>query len=131
MLIDQAARLKPGFTAGRPVVLGDGQTWTFGLPRLRLAPRRDGAGFRTAVGRAGLPDYERWYNVLTGVERPPVDEYWAVRMTAAATMLTLNYELSDAELDELLAFEDDGPDGPYHTRWGEIDAAVMGLIPKP
>ncbi len=131
MKIDCESRRLPGFTDGRSVVLGDGQAWTFARPKLRLAPRREGERIGVAVGRAGLPDYERWYAVITGAQRPPVEEYWAVRMEAAATMLGLNYELSDSELAILLEYQDDGPDGPFTARWDEIDRAVMCILPKP
>ena len=82
--IDEKSRRKPGFTPGAAVVLADGQEWTFALPRLRLTPRRSGDGFAVAVNRVGLPDYARWEAVLCAEVQVPTEEYWSVRMTAAA-----------------------------------------------
>jgi hypothetical protein len=49
-------------------------------------------------------------------------------MTAAATLLLANYDLTDDELESLLVWEDGDPvsDG----RWGQIDDAVLGIVPK-
>jgi hypothetical protein len=130
--IDEQSRRKPGFTDGRPAELADGQEWTFALPRLRLSPAREGDTdrYRVRLGRAGVPRYQKWHEVITGAVLTPVEEYWDTRMDAAACLLRANYELSDDELDELLAYEDDGPQGPYTTRWREIDQAILGILPK-
>jgi hypothetical protein len=100
--IDEKSRRKPGFSAGVAVMLADGQEWTFPPPRLRLSPVRSGDGFTVTVNRVGLPDYPRWEAVLCNEAQVPATEYWTVRMTAAATLLLANYELTDEELGALL-----------------------------
>jgi hypothetical protein len=127
-MLDERSRRKPGFTPGVAVVLADGQEWTFPLPRLRVTPRRDGDRYAARVGRVGLPDYEHWAEVLTGSVMLPPEEEWAVRMGAAATMLEQNYELSEAELEELLVWEADDPESD--ARWDAIERAILGIRPK-
>ena len=127
--IDEKSRRKPGFTPGVAVVLADGQEWKFPPPRLRLSPVRAGDGFAVAVNRAGLPDYPRWEAVLYSEAQVPAEEYWTVRMTAAATLLLANYELTDQELDSLLVWETGDP--AADERWDRIDEAILGVVPKP
>jgi hypothetical protein len=59
----------------------------------------------------------------------PAEEYWTVRMTAAATLLLANYELTDEELGSLLVWETD--DRAADERWDRIDEAILGVVPKP
>jgi hypothetical protein len=126
--IDERSRRKSGFIDGLPVVLGDGQEWTFPLPRLRLTPQRDGDRYKVRVGRAGLANYERWVEVLTGSLPLPPEAMWDLRMDAAATLLSLNYELDESELEELLVWEAGDP--ASEERWAQIDRAILGLRPK-
>jgi len=127
-MIDEKARRKAGFAPGLAVVLADGQVWFFTLPRLRLTPRRSGDEFRVVVGRVGLPDYERLESVLQMDVAVPVDEFWNVRMTAAATLLLANYDLTDAELESLLVWEAGEP--AAEERWDRIDDAILSIVPK-
>src|SRR4051794_18267454 len=102
-MLDEMSMRKPEFTSGVPVVLGDGQEWTFALPRLRLSPciTSDGT-ISVSVNRSGLPRYEHWVRVITGAVQLPIDEYWVVRMQAAATLLLANYAIAGDELAILL-----------------------------
>jgi hypothetical protein len=126
--IDEATRRRTGFTAGLAVTLADGQEWIFPVPRLRVTPRRSGAGFVARVNRAGLPDYEGWVAVIVGDIPVDPEEAWSIRMTAAATLLLSNYELSDDELAELLVWESD--DAASQERWEQITDAILGVVPK-
>jgi hypothetical protein len=128
---DESSRRKPGFIAGCPVTLADGQEWTFPLPKLRLSPRRAEDRYVITAGRVGFPRYREWVEAITAAPGQIGGiAYWNARMDAAATLLRANYDLSDDEVDELLAWEDDGPDGLSTQRWSTIDRAILGLLPK-
>jgi hypothetical protein len=130
-MLNEETQRRPEFQAGIAVELADGQQWHFPVPRVRLAPvRTPGGAWAVGVGRSGLPEYAHWAEVLLGLTEADPEEYWRIRMTAAATLLCLNYDLEGDELAELLAFEPDAPDGPYTRRWMDIDAAVLGMVPK-
>jgi hypothetical protein len=127
-MIDEKARRTPRFTEGPQVVLGDGQMWRFPALRLRLSPARaEGDRFRVSANRTGLPRYEEWVAAITS-QTVPARDYWDARMDAAASLLRLNYELTDEELAELLVWEPDDP--AADERWDQIDAAILGTPPK-
>jgi hypothetical protein len=88
-----------------------------------------GDGFVVAVNRVGLPDYARWEAGLCSEAPVPPEEYWSVRMTAAATLLLAHYDLTDEELGALLVWEAGDP--ASDERWDQIDEAILGVIPNP
>jgi hypothetical protein len=64
------------------------------------------------------------------LERPSAaTKYWSVRITAAATLLLANYELTDEEFGSLLVWE--AGDEAAEERWERIDEAILGVVPKP
>ncbi len=130
MQIDERSRRKPGWTDGGAAELADGRPWHFPRTRLRLAPRRSGEGVdrHTVASTRDHPDAPRLAEWIATITAPPgaVDgyRYWDARMDAAATLLRINYELSDDELAALLAWVDG--DEASAARWAGIDACILG-----
>jgi hypothetical protein len=104
-MIDEKTKRKPNFDErnATPVVLADGQTWHVPKPWLEIRP----------VFRGGKP--VSTYRVLTcGAELDGLVEAIAAAddldaqiigiASLAAHLLRWHYELTDAELDKLLAF---------------------------
>jgi hypothetical protein len=135
-MFDEQYCRRAGWTEGGSAELADGRRWTFPRIRLRLTPRpADGGGHTVAVSRTAgghaLPRLDEWVAAITSPPGAiPGDVYWGARMDAAATLLGLNYELSDDDLAALLVFDPD--DERSKSRWDEIDAAILGSgAPKP
>jgi hypothetical protein len=110
-MIDETAKRRPTFDGANsaPVVLADGQTWHVPKPWLEVRP----------IFRGGKPVSA--YRVLTcGAELDALieamsdaDELDAQVVgvaSLAAYMLRWNYDLADAELDQLLAFRCSDPE---------------------
>jgi hypothetical protein len=110
MKLDEEMHRKTGFDQANsaPVVLADGQTWYLPKPWLEVRP----------VFRGGKPATA--YRVLTcGAEldgliealsdADDLDQQVIGVASLAAYMLRWNYDLDDAELDQLLAFRCSDP----------------------
>ncbi len=109
-MIDEKQHRRPSFDEANsaPVILADGQTWYVPKPWLEVRP----------VFRGGKPTAA--YRVLTcGAELDGLIEAMADAddldaqvigvASLAAYLLRWNYELSDSELDQLLAFRCSDP----------------------
>jgi len=130
-MIDEKTRRKPNFDErnSSPVVLADGQTWHLPKPWLELRP----------VFRDGKPVTA--YGLLTSgaeldelVEAIGEAETFRAQVVGAASLaarlLLHHYDLSDADLDELLRFR---VSDPASLAWMEnvIEIATGQSGPKP
>ena len=127
---DERSTRRPDFTPGPAVVLGDGRTWTLPRPTLRLFPVRDAEG-RIAVG--GGPsfgaEYESLMDELAGCDPDDASARLTIQFRMAVLLLTRNYDLTDRDLRELLVVDADDPE--CRERWGAINQAMTGRVPKP
>jgi hypothetical protein len=113
--IPEPARRRDDFDARgcEWVALADGQRWALPLPWVELR-----AHFRGGKAVAAIPavsygaDVDALLEAIAGCHDPAVLLSGAA--TLAAELLRRNYELSDAELDALLAFRGGAPDA---TAW--------------
>jgi hypothetical protein len=130
MPLDELALRKPGFSEGYKVTLADGQEWKFPRPRIRFRPRI-GADGRVEVGGGPSfgPEYDQQLDILFGaVEAEPLEQL-RVKFEVAVRLLRSNYDLTDAQLADLVVFEPDDDAG--EERWDQLSRAIMGIAPKP
>lgn len=128
-LNEQALR-RPKFEDGAPVVLADGQEWRLPRPRVRLVPDDSDLGFKVRVAVPG--DDGRFQELMDALDDPASNRPAAARELAVARhLLLLNYDLTPAQVADLLQFgyHDNDPEGMA------IREAVMGVAfgngPKP
>jgi hypothetical protein len=131
MPLDEVALRKPGWAEGNRVRLGDGQEWSFPRPRIRMVPRAGDDGRITAGVKAAASlgtEFEGWFDILMGVKESDALEEWEAKFGAAAKLLMLNYDLTVADLGDLLYWESGDPGSD--ARWFEIERAIRGVPPK-
>ncbi len=131
MPLDEVALRKPEFVEGVRIVLGDGQEWSFPMPKLRLVPQRDSNGEITA-GIKAIPGQDkslsRVFDILWTLAEEEPDDAWSVRFAAASYLLGLNYTLTDDDLGDLIFLSRD--DQESLDRWQFIDNVLRGISPK-
>ena len=131
--LDEKLLRRPSFSEGYAIRLCDGQEWTFPKPWLRFVPKRKEDGmFGMAVENSYGPEYSSLVDRYTTLEPGPDGDFdrLELRMHMAATLLIQNYDLSDDDLADLLAFEPDHQDNV--SMWvNEIMRVLLGLAPKP
>src|SRR5262245_20877097 len=104
-MIDEKAKRKENFDErnAAPVVLADGQTWFVPKPWLEIRPVFRGGKALTAwrVLTCG-PELDALIDALS--ECDDLDGQVTAAASLAAHLLCWHYDLTDAQLDELLAF---------------------------
>ena len=109
-MLDETAKRKPNFDAANsvPVVLADGQAWAVPKPWLEIRPV-----FRDGRAASAWPAYSYGPDLDRLVERVAEAELFTNQVAAVATLaaelLRHQYELSDPDLDQLLAYRRDDP----------------------
>ncbi len=104
-MIDEPSKRKPNFDLrnSAPVVLADGQTWHVPKPWLEIRPV-----FRNGRAVAAYPVYTCGSELDELTEAMSECDDRIAQITAAASLaahlLCWHYELSDADLDQILAF---------------------------
>lgn len=127
--LDERRLRKPDFRDGAGVVLGDGQTWTFPKPWLRLYPVRTPDGSFTIGGGLGFDaDYDDLADQLAADASGDPVRKLEIQFQMAAGLLCRNYELTDAHLRRLLAVDLD--DESSQERWTQINEVLLGRVPK-
>ncbi len=128
--LDESRLRTPGFSAGTLVVLGDGQTWAFPKPWLRLYPVRTPGGSFTIGGGLGFDaEFDELSDQLaSGTFDDPLQRL-DLQFRMAAGLLCRNYQLNDAHLRRLLAV--DLEDDSCIERWERINEVLLGRVPKP
>jgi hypothetical protein len=130
-MLDEKALRRPGFSEGYPVVLADGQAWTFPRPRLRLRPKIVDGQVEVAGGRTFGPEFDSKLDVLFGSSDEESDG-WArlgVEFEVLTRLLMANYALADSDVGDLLVMEPGDPDSD--ERWRQLEELVLGAAPKP
>jgi hypothetical protein len=128
--LDEQALRRPEFEDGAPVVLADGQEWRLPRPRVRLVPDDSDRGFKL---RLALPADEGRFQTLMDTLDAATEgvDLMRAELAVARHLLLLNYDLTPAQVADLLQFSyrDDDPEG------AAIREAVMGVAygnaPKP
>lgn len=120
---------RPEFRDGDVVSIG-GQDWTIPRPIYRVTLRFDGGKARALDGidlleSGPLADA---YRAMNAAGDASITELIEAGANFVASALSLNYELTDNELTELLAFED--LDGLAKVI-NDVRQAVLGLTPAP
>ncbi len=131
MPLDEVALRKPDFQEGVRIVLGDGQEWSFPLPKLRLVPCRNGNGDITAKVKpmAGQDKIlGRSFDLLWTLSEQEPEDAWDVRFSAASHLLLSNYNLTDDDLGELIYIDLEDPN--RLDRWLQIENVLRGIAPK-
>ncbi len=124
----ESERRRPEFLGGRAVRLADGQEWTVPLPRVRMKPRRDESGEVQLAAFFTFGDaYDlKWARLNQA--RDVIEEKAAI-CNLAFDLLQRNYDLSDEECAELLAwFEGDDAGTAMLSALYDI---ASGIAPKP
>jgi hypothetical protein len=120
---------KPEFSEGCAVELADGQTWTFPKPRFRVTPVDGPDGRITTYFQPSYGDeFDRTMAIFLEGQLCTTGELFEVRFRCAADLLRRNYDLSTADLAELLVHVDG--DAASEQRWQDIDAILVGSRPK-
>jgi hypothetical protein len=128
--LDEVSLRRPGFVEGTRVVLGDGQSWSFPLPRLYLFPARAADGsWDVGSGRTHGPAFDELVDRLLACDPDDLYGRLAIQFQMAASLLVQNYILSDDAMRILLAVDTEDPD--CADRWARINDALLGRPPKP
>jgi hypothetical protein len=124
-MLDEQSKRKPNFDErnAAPVVLADGQTWWIPKPWLEVRPVFRGGRAVTAypVLTCG-PELDGLVEAMAECE--DLDSQVTAVASLAAYLLCWHYELTDAELDGLLAFRCTGDDSVNWMR--EVAAIATG-----
>jgi hypothetical protein len=124
---DERAARRPDFEPGRPVRLGDGQSWQLRRPRVELYPAVGPDGTVDPAMSFG-PAYDSLLDDLEKLE-PGVDQV-ACLMRLAVHLLRLNYDVPPEAYRELLPFRSGDP--ANEAMWTEIAGVALGTAgPKP
>jgi hypothetical protein len=104
-VIDERAKRKDNFDErnSAPVVFGDGQTWFVPKPWLEVRPtfRKGKAVASYAVPTYG-PEIDALLDAITECDR--LTDQITAAASLAAYLLGWHYELTDADLDQILVF---------------------------
>lgn len=125
---DEATLRRSEFTEGEPIVLADGQAWTFPRPTVQLFPAFDAEGnFAACHGRPTFgPDYDA--KLETFLQAGPVEDQLQSLMALAVDLLRRNYTLTPADLAAILRYRPD--DEASSARWQAIADVAQGRSPK-
>lgn len=131
-------RRKPGdprgpYLGGAEVVMADGQAWALPKPLVRFG-RGDGPkGYRRIV----VSDVDGFEEKMAAVDRlqeaqdGTIAEYYAATLAVGEALVLRNYDLTPAELDQILQFsmsEEDDPEG--YRIMEEVMGVAAGRGPK-
>jgi hypothetical protein len=116
-MLNEAEKRKPNFSErnSAAVVLADGQEWWIPKPWLEIRPV-----FRGGKADGAYPAYGYGPDLNRMIERVAEAELFtdqvAAVATLAASLLCWQYDLSDPDLDQLLAYRRNDPDSVEWTR---------------
>jgi hypothetical protein len=116
-MLDEAAKRKPNWSErnSAPVVLADGQSWWVPKPWLEIRPV-----FRDGKADGAYPAYGYSADLNRMIERVAESELFVDQVAAVATLaahlLQSQYDLSDQDLDQLLAYRRNDPESVEWTR---------------
>lgn len=106
--IEEQARRRPGFRADVPVVLADGQTWFLRKPSIIIGRKSgpDGNDFqpRVSFGPAYWEKLQAFFDAVEFAEDDPKRGIVS-QLDLCIALLQVNYDISDAEADELVLFD--------------------------
>jgi len=126
--IDEKLSRRPDFQGGRPIVLADGQEWSFPCPTIEFAPRRQADGsVKVTLSTAYGAEFDRLVDAVSG-EKTMGEEAQAL-FSLAIDLLDRNYALSPDQLFVLLRYPQDGMWS--ETALGQIFDVAVGRGPKP
>lgn len=120
---------RPTFAPGRVVVLADGQGWNLPLPRVRLVPSDNEAGFETFITPKSLGvDYGKLLDAYGELKEG--DLVIVAELRLAAALLLANYSLTKEQVAEVMqfAYRDDDPEGARIRE--EVMDVALGRGPK-
>ena len=128
-MLDEKALRNPGFTEGYPVIMADGQAWTFPKPRIRFKPRIVDGKVEIGGGPSFGPEFDDKLDILFGVALADPAERLRVKFEVAVRLLAANYDLKPDDFAELIVLEPG--DAASEERWDQLSSAIMGIAPKP
>lgn len=127
--LDERRLRRPDFRDGPGVELGDGQTWFFPRPWLRLYPVRSADGSVAIGGGFGFDaEYEELADQLAASSAGDPLRRLELQFQMAAALLGKNYDLTGAQLRRLLQADLD--DEASRERWRCINDALLARVPK-
>jgi hypothetical protein len=142
-VINEQEKRRPDVFRGEcPVVLADGQIWWLPKPRARFALDAGASGVNVVVSLPGSDTYGELFQKAKNAELAEVaveegnqttyagPSVLACYLALARHLITFNYDLSPAELGDILQFsyDDDDEEGCRIRR--EVLAVVSGRAPK-
>jgi hypothetical protein len=124
--IPEAARRRPEFDAtGNWLTLGDGQDWCLPRPRVRFVRERTEVGFSTRVR------FDPTFDALNArLDEERGEGFVRLALEIGEYLLLRNYDLSLAEVQELIYWEAGGPTGGPIME-AVLDTAMGFNTPKP
>lgn len=130
-MLDEAALRRPEFTEGEPIVLGDGQEWSFPRPILEVYPTPGDDGvyrFEGVRRRIFGPDFERKLEAFAATAGKSYRDQLGALVQVAVDLLGRNYDLKPEDYGVMLPWRprDDAND----AMWGSIAEVVGGFAPK-
>ena len=132
MPLDEQKLRRPDWKPGVPVKLGDGQVWELRKPRVRWVPVRqpDGAMKTRATAHELGPECDQLVGVIFGDLESERFTFADARFELLCRLLTVNYHLTDKDLQELLYLNEE-EDAANKEMWINLGAVAAGRSPKP
>jgi hypothetical protein len=132
--LNEAERRRPDFQGGRPVVMADGREWFLARPRIRFVPADNDVGFATYLDGPG-DGYNELLERRSALRSRPdatLGELVALDVEIAKRLLTANYDLTTAELAQLIRFGYDAEDAEGERLVDDVLSVAFGQrAPKP
>lgn len=111
-----------------PVVMADGQEWHLRRPVVRIRPKFERG---RAIATKAAPYLEGGEELPALLDALTADaDFVQAAINVGAYLLSFNYNLSDAQFEELFAFEDDEGDGRFDWMRRIVQVANGADAPK-
>lgn len=133
--INEQERRRPGFRADVPVKLADDQVWWLKKPTIMVGRKSgpDGPEYqpRVSFGPHYWGKLQAFFDALETADENP-EKAVVAQLDLCITLLQVNYDIADAEADELVLFDFETPPDPEadERRRTMLDTAT-GIKKKP
>lgn len=128
-MLNETELRKPEWQEGHWTELADGQKWAFPRPKLKFKPSFIDGKIEVGGGNSFGPEFDGNLDILWGIAECDAVEQLRVKFETAVRLLRCNYNLTDAQLSDLLAFEPEDP--ASKERFDAIGRIIRGQAPKP
>lgn len=122
-MLDEKSLRRPEFREGVPIVLGDGQAWTFPKPMLVLIPDEDGESFGP-----GRSTFDAAYDAKMEAFMASEDDTLNCLLRLAVDLFRRNYDVPKGAIATLFPYR--VGDEANAEMWTAIRDVAWGRSPK-